>query len=135
MEDSALKLSPSSASDFKSCPQLFKFRAVDRIPERPSAAAAQGALVHLALERLFAEPAERRTPERADALLTALWEEMRAESDDLPPGVAARDDGPPLATPRRLLSNLFKLEDPRELTATRLEWWVEYELQIGRAHV
>ena len=27
-------LSPSRASDFKTCPQLFKFRAVDRLRDR-----------------------------------------------------------------------------------------------------
>ena len=31
MEEALIKLSPSSATDFKSCPQLFKFRSVDRL--------------------------------------------------------------------------------------------------------
>ena len=29
---------------------------------------------------------------------------------------------------RKLLRNYFKLEDPRQLEASRLEWWIEYEL-------
>ena len=29
-------LSPSRVSDFKTCPLLFRFRAVDRLPEPPS---------------------------------------------------------------------------------------------------
>ena len=75
MDPIALKLSPSSASDFKSCPQLFKYRALDRLPEPVSANAARGWLVHIVLERLFGEPPEARTPARAEALLEELWDE------------------------------------------------------------
>ena len=65
MAETLLKLSPSSATDFKSCPQLFKFRAIDRTPEPISGPAARGSLVHAVLERLFQEEPMQRTPERA----------------------------------------------------------------------
>ncbi|MFZ1669602.1 MAG: PD-(D/E)XK nuclease family protein, partial [Candidatus Nanopelagicales bacterium] len=45
-----IALSPSRASDFLTCPLLFRFRAIDRIPERPSSAAVRGTLVHAVLE-------------------------------------------------------------------------------------
>ena len=61
MDRVLLKLSPSSATDFKSCAQLFKFRSVDRIPEPATPASARGSLVHAVLERLFTEPAPTRT--------------------------------------------------------------------------
>jgi len=32
-------LSPSRASDFKTCPLLYRFRSIDRLPEPPSPAA------------------------------------------------------------------------------------------------
>ncbi len=35
-------LSPSRAGDFMTCPLLYRFRVIDRIPERPSAAAVRG---------------------------------------------------------------------------------------------
>ena len=35
-------LSPSRANDFLQCPQLFRFRVIDRLPEPPSPAAARG---------------------------------------------------------------------------------------------
>ena len=54
-----LKLSPSSVTDFKSCPQLFKYRAIDRLPEPVSGPAAKGSLVHAVLERY---DGERRKP-------------------------------------------------------------------------
>ncbi|HVF53948.1 MAG TPA: PD-(D/E)XK nuclease family protein [Actinomycetota bacterium] len=123
-----LKLSPSSATDFKNCPQLFKFRAIDRLPEPISGAAAKGSLVHAVLERLFSEPPVNRTPERAWALLDALWAEVGTDAEFRPTDMDQDDETRWISQARTLLSNYFKLEDPRALTASRLEWWVEYEL-------
>ncbi len=128
MEQALLKLSPSSATDFKSCPQLFKFRAVDRLAEPVSGAAARGSLVHAVLERLFSEPPRMRTPERAIDLLEALWAEVKEDPEFRPEGMADPQEDAWLEESARLLSNYFKLEDPRMLSASRLEWWVEYEL-------
>ena len=60
-------LSPSRAADFMTCPLLYRFRVIDRLPEPPSPAAARGTLVHAVLERLFDEPAGGRTPRRPAA--------------------------------------------------------------------
>lgn len=124
----ALKLSPSSASDFKSCPQLFKFRKIDELPEPVSGPAARGSLVHAVLERLFLDEAEARTPERAVELLEALWNEVRSDPEIRPTGLPSDEESKWLAQGRMLLGNYFRLEDPRLIHATRLEWWVEYEL-------
>lgn len=128
MAETLLKLSPSSATDFKSCPQLFKYRALDRLPEPVSGPAARGSLVHAVLERLYAEPAANRTPDRAEALLQGLWLEVRTNPEIRPEGMRPEDEAAWLAQGRTLLRNLFKLEDPRTVEASRLEWWVEYEL-------
>src|SRR5690606_16258816 len=50
-------LSPSRASDFMRCPLLYRFRVIDRLPEKPTEAATRGTLVHAVLERLFDAPA------------------------------------------------------------------------------
>ncbi len=128
MEQALLKLSPSSATDFKSCPQLFKYRAIDRLPEPVSGAAARGSLVHAVLERLFAEPPGTRTPSRAVDLLEALWAQVKDDPEFRPDGMADPQEDAWLDESKRLLRNYFKLEDPRLLNASRLEWWVEYEL-------
>ena len=128
MGELLLRLSPSSATDFKSCPQLFKYRSIDRLPEPVSGAAARGSLVHAVLERLFAEPPSSRTPARADELLDALWMQVREDPDFRPAGLGGPEEVPWLDASRRLLRNYFKLEDPRSLEASQLEWWVEYEL-------
>jgi putative RecB family exonuclease len=128
MEQAVLRLSPSSASDFKSCPQLFKYRSVDGLPEPVSGAAAKGSLVHAVLERLFAEPAETRTPARSQELLELLWGQVREDPEFRPAGLGSPEEDAFLDQSRTLLHNYFKLEDPRVLTAAQLEWWVEYEL-------
>src|SRR5699024_12653378 len=49
----ALSLSPSRARDVMQCPLLYRFRAVDELPEPPSSAATRGTLVHSVLEKVF----------------------------------------------------------------------------------
>ena len=55
-------LSPSRAGDFLTCPLLYRFRVIDRLPEPPSPAAVRGTLVHAVLERLFDDPAAEPHP-------------------------------------------------------------------------
>src|SRR5215203_6532333 len=76
-------LSPSRAADFKTCPLLYRFRTIDRLPERKSLAAVRGTLVHSVLEKLYDLPPAARTVEAAQELLTPAWAELREE-----PGVA-----------------------------------------------
>ena len=71
-------LSPSRAADFMTCPLLYRFRVIDRLPEPPSPAAARGTLVHAVLEHLFDEPAAGRTPEAARSLLGPEWDRLLA---------------------------------------------------------
>ena len=55
-------LSPSRAGDFLTCPLLYRFRVIDRLPEPPSPAAARGTLVHAVLEQLFDQPGRGADP-------------------------------------------------------------------------
>src|SRR5690349_7780184 len=76
-------LSPSRAGDFKTCPLLYRFRTIDRLPERPTPDQARGTLVHAVLERLFDVPAPERTPEQASALIEPEWARLVAERSEL----------------------------------------------------
>src|SRR3954467_12848018 len=76
-------LSPSRAADFKTCPLLYRFRTIDRLPERKSLAAVRGTLVHAVLERLYDLPAAQRRGAAAQELREPAWAELRDE-----PGVA-----------------------------------------------
>ena len=66
-------LSPSRAGDFMACPLLYRFRVIDRLPERPSAVATRGTVVHAVLERLFELPAAERTHARDSVVEGADW--------------------------------------------------------------
>jgi putative RecB family exonuclease len=76
-------LSPSRAADFKTCPLLYRFRTIDRLPERPSADQARGTLVHAVLERLFDLPAAQRTPDAAASLVAPVWAELVEGHEEL----------------------------------------------------
>ena len=120
-------LSPSRASDFRSCPLQFRFRTIDRLPEPVSPAAMRGNVVHKVLEDLFDLKPPERTPERAQALVQLAWEQVLA----VEPGAAemfAGDAGELtawLASCRESLARYFDLEDPRRLEPAHREEYVE----------
>ncbi|WP_219419687.1 RecB family exonuclease [Pseudonocardia nigra] len=128
-------LSPSRAGDFKQCPLLYRFRAIDRLPERPTRAQIRGTVVHAVLEQLYDLPAAQRSPEAAAQLVEPVWEELCAAAPEL---VGQLFDGPDdpalpewLAGARPLLEAYFRLEDPRRLEPEARELLVEAELESG----
>jgi putative RecB family exonuclease len=131
-------LSPSRAGDFVTCPLLYRFRVIDRLPEAPDPMSTRGSLLHAVLEDLFAEPAAERTVERARELLPHEWERMREEhpslaelfrSDD---GVEqAAEESAWLASAVALLDSYFALEDPRRVEPEARELRLEHTLESG----
>jgi putative RecB family exonuclease len=116
-------LSPSRAADFKTCPLLYRFRTIDRLPEQPTADQVRGTLVHAVLERLFDLPAAERTPEAAAALVEPQWQRLLEESPDL--GSAAAGDIELLGQAGELLDGYFSVEDPRRLEPAERESLIE----------
>jgi putative RecB family exonuclease len=92
-------LSPSRAADFKTCPLLFRFRTIDRLPEQPTADQVRGTLVHAVLEALFDLPAADRTPEAAAALVAPSWQRLLTEEPELAEIFAAATEPPALIDP------------------------------------
>jgi len=124
-------LSPSRASDFTTCPLLFRLRSIDRLPEEPSAPAVRGTLVHRALETLFDLPAEDRTATAAAQLVDRAFEEL--ERDD-PGSAATMRTGPAGAVSidaAPLLSAYFGMEDPTRLEPHAREVGVSAQLEEG----
>src|SRR6186997_943567 len=119
-------LSPSRASDFMTCPLLYRFRVIDRLPERPSPAATRGTVVHAVLERLFDLPAAERVPSRAHEMVVPEWERLLAEEPELAT-LFTEDEGRDewLGTARDLLDTYFGLEDPTLLEPAEREMFVE----------
>lgn len=113
-------LSPSRASDFKTCPQLYKFRSIDRIPTEPTIYQARGTTAHLALERLFALPAEQRTPERLYDLFREAWTELKPQ--EYPDLFSDVDDERQWGIESlTLLADYFSMEDPASFEPSELE--------------
>ncbi|RFU87071.1 DUF2800 domain-containing protein [Streptomyces triticagri] len=143
-------LSPSRAGDFMQCPLLYRFRVIDKLPEKPSEAATRGTLVHAVLERLFDAPAGERTAPRAKALIPGQWERLREARPELAElfaegvqeggeasggGGEGGDPGERLARwlgqAEALVERWFTLEDPTRLEPAERELFVEAELDSG----
>lgn len=124
-------LSPSRAGDFKQCPLLYRFRAIDRLPEPPSTAQLRGSLVHAALEQLYALPATDRVPETALSLVTPAWDAVVAEKPELAVEIAPELRETLLKEARALLSGYYRLEDPTRFDPQSCEQRVEVELSDG----
>jgi putative RecB family exonuclease len=126
-------LSPSRASDFMTCPLLFRYRTVDRLPEPFSPDAVRGTVVHKVLEDLFDLPSGDRTPARAADLLAPAWDAIVAAEPEVaamfgpddPDGVAGPEIGAWLASCQESLARYFALEDPTRLEPAERETYVE----------
>ncbi|EFQ84041.1 hypothetical protein HMPREF0063_10757 [Aeromicrobium marinum DSM 15272] len=125
------RLSPSRAGDFQTCPLLFRFRTIDRLPEPASPVMARGTLVHAVLEHLYDAPAEARTLEAATAMLPDAWQTLQAEDERLQELFDAGrpdDQAAWLASAAELLGSYFALEDPTRLEPAARELRVEHVL-------
>lgn len=124
-------LSPSRAGDFKQCPLLYRFRAIDRLPEPSSTAQVRGSVVHAALEQLYALPAAERRPETALSLVAPAWERVVAEQPSLATDIDPALRAEMLEQARTLLSGYYRLEDPTRFDPQSCEQRVEVELADG----
>ncbi len=125
-------VSASRAKDFQQCPLMFRFRAVDRLPEAPSPAAVKGTLVHSVLERLFDLPAAERSAEVAERLVDPQWASLLSREPEYLTMFATQEE---LATwlteARALVANYFRMENPRRLEPDARERFVEVEVGDG----
>ena len=126
-------LSPSRAGDFMTCPLLYRFRSVDRIPEKPSQAAVRGTVVHQVLEDLFDLPAEQRTVAQATSMLPAAWALVQEQEIDVAAQLfdTAEEAQTWLDSAIPLLETYFRLEDPSQLEPAERELRVETTLDDG----
>ena len=135
-------LSPSRAGDFLQCPLLYRFRTIDRLPERPGLAAFRGTLVHEVLDRLFdLEPQARdlaaatalTEPALADLLAAEPEAAFALEEDAAWPGpvpeVSEDSRTAVLAQARALLEAYFVMEDPTQVVPEQREQLVEVVLE------
>ena len=110
-----------------SCPLLYRFRTIDKLPEPSSPAAVRGTVVHKVLEDLFDLPAVERTSTQAAEMLQPAWEAILDEDPEVAEmfGEEGPEIGAWLASCHESLDRYFSLEDPTRLEPAERELYVE----------
>ena len=121
--EQSLRLSPSAVSEYENCPQLYKYRKIDKLPEPPSLDAERGTLVHTVLQDLFEIPALNRTPQSAIDLLPSRWTSQVEAKPALKDLVTNEKEW--LDRASALLKTYFTLENPTSFEATHREMHLE----------
>jgi putative RecB family exonuclease len=121
-------LSPSKVSTFKDCALAFRFSAIDRLPEPPSAPAVKGTLVHRALELLFCAGPEARTVELAHECLAEAVADLDRDEEFLGLGLDDAQRAEFVADAAVMVGRYFTLEDPRTITPIGIELRLEVEV-------
>jgi putative RecB family exonuclease len=122
-EEKSLRLSPSAVSEYENCPQLYKYRKIDKLPEPPSLDAERGTLIHTILQDLFEFPTQERTPQTAIDLLPSRWAAQLEGKPALLEMVSSEKEW--LDRASSLLQTYFTLENPSTFEATHREMHLE----------
>jgi putative RecB family exonuclease len=125
-------LSPSKVSAFTECALAFRFSAIDRLPEPPSAPAVKGTLVHAALERLFCRPADERSLPAALTALDEAFTIVREHPEYVGLGLSSTDEAEFLDDAEQLVRRYFLVEDPSAIHPIGLELQLEVQLDSLR---
>ena len=141
-EKEMLQLSPSRISDYQQCPALYKYRAIDKLIERPGLDALRGSLVHLILEKVFKNSPTQRDFETAISLTKNCWDELLKEEPELICALDENIDFPLTQTVdisaqrldilfeevKTLVANYYSLEDPSKIQPKSTEELIEFDL-------
>jgi putative RecB family exonuclease len=122
-------LSPSRVDAFTSCPLAFRFASIEKLPEPPSPYAVKGTLVHRALELLFCEEPQLRTPELALSALDRAITEVQGSEEWRALHLSADEEADFLDDAEALVRRYLRMEDPREVKAIGLE--LRLEARVG----
>jgi len=124
-------LSPSRAGDYQQCPLLYRFRAIDRLPEPKTVAQVKGTLVHAVLEEMHKLPRQDRLYPTAVKRLKPNWATMCKEDPELTDLVSDADLYDFLVECRALLRGYFEMENPQGFDAHECEMYVDTVLPNG----
>ena len=126
-----LALSPSRAGDYQQCPLLYRFRAIDRLPEPKTVAQVKGTLVHTVLEEMHKLPRQDRLYPAAVKRLKPNWTAMCKADPELTDLVSDADLYDFLVECRTLLRGYFEMENPQGFDAHECEMYVDTVLPNG----
>lgn len=126
-----IALSPSRAADYQQCPLLFRFRAIDRLPEPKTLPQTVGTLVHAVLEDMHKLPRQERTYPWAVKQIKPHWAAMVAADPELEQLVPKQDELDFFVQARSLLRGYFEMENPQGFDAEQCEMYVNTTLDNG----
>ena len=122
-------LSPSRASQLKTCPKQFKFSNVDKIKEPTNLVQAKGTTVHQALEDLYSLPSEERTSDTLYNLFRKAWSNVRGNDEHVNLFNSIEEEREWGQEGLNLLHNYLKLENPKTLEPLEQERWVRGSIE------
>ena len=122
-------LSPSRASQFKTCPKQFKFANVDKIKEPTTEVQAKGTTVHQALEDLFDLEPEERNTEKLHNLFREAWTKVRGNDEHHNLFTSVEEEREWGLDGLKLLNNYMSIEDPTSFEPLERERWVRGSIE------
>ncbi len=117
-------LSPSRASQFKTCPKQFKYANVDKILEPTNEVQAKGTTVHQALEDLYDLPSEERDLDTLHNLFREAWTKVRNNDEHHNLFNTVEEEREWGLDGLKLLNNYMTIEDPKQIEPLERERWV-----------
>ena len=122
-------LSPSRASQFKTCPKQFEYANVIKITEPTNDVQAKGTTIHTALELLFDELPKNRTKDKLHKLFRNEWNNIRNDDEFSNLFTSKEEERAWGLDAYKLLSNYLQLEDPKEIEPVERERWVRGRIE------
>ena len=122
-------LSPSRASQFKTCPKQFKYANVDKLKEPTNEVQAKGTTVHQALEDLFDLPKEERNIEKLHNLFREAWTKVRGTDEHHDLFSTVEEEREWGVDGLKLLNNYMTIEDPKSFDPLERERWVRGSIE------
>lgn len=129
MTSQPVALSPSRASDYQQCPLLYRFRAIDRLPEPKTEAQVKGTLVHAVLEEVFTWEKPDRTYPAAVKRIVPTWRDMVTKDPTVAEPI--KDEQQLFVDTRSLLRGYYQMENPHGFDAYKQEMFVNTVLPNG----
>jgi len=117
-------LSPSRASQFKTCPKQFEYANVLKIKEPTNEVQAKGTTIHTALEQLYDRKPNDRTLKNLENIFRNEWNNVRNNEEHLSLFKNRQEERAWGLDALRLLANYLKLENPKEIQPLDRERWV-----------
>lgn len=128
---SSLALSPSRAGDYNQCPLLYRFRAIDKLPEPSTKAQVKGTLVHQCLEDMHGWEREQRQFQAVVDLIKPTWAAMCEADPSLNELVPEDEQSAFFNECWGLLRGYFHMENPQGFDAHACELPINTTLGNG----